>query len=340
MNKTSKYFIEKLLNDDSFINWAKETNTNDIAFWSAWIDKHPEHIDAVYTAKAMLLGVVFNKKPLDKTKINSELTSVLNRIDTAQKRSNSNNNNPKHLKLSSFVKYAAVALITLFLSIFSITTIYNSKTITHQTSFGEIIDLKLPDGTSVVLNGNSSIKYNKDQPRMVFLEGEAYFKVKPMPSTQAKFWVNTQDLTVEVFGTQFNVNTRQEKTSVLLDEGSIHLLLKNGDSKIMNPGEIASYSKEDQKVSHKKITNKTSYASWKEGTYIFNNITLNEVMQHIENTYGMSYEFVDKSLKTKLVSGGIPNENLDICLLAIQKSTEVKILTKEDKLYIYKLEIN
>ncbi|WAC02363.1 FecR domain-containing protein [Lacinutrix neustonica] len=337
MSKTNKTFIEKLLNDDSFINWAKETNTNDIAFWSAWINKHPEHIDAVYTAKAMLLGVVFNEKKLDKTKINMELTTVLNRINTGQKQSNSHS---KQYKLSAHIKYAAVALITLFISIFSIATIYNSKTITHQTSFGEIIDLKLPDGTSVVLNGNSSIKYNKDQPRTVFLEGEAYFKVKPMPSTQAKFWVNTQDLTVEVFGTQFNVNTRQDKTSVLLDEGSIHLLLKNGDSKIMNPGEIASYSKEEQKVSHKKITKKTSYASWKEGTYIFNNITLDDVMQHIENTYGMSYEFVDKSLKTKLVSGGIPNENLDICLLAIQKSTEVKILTKEDKLYIYKLEIN
>jgi ferric-dicitrate binding protein FerR (iron transport regulator) len=334
MRKTNKPFIEKLLNDDSFINWAKETNTNDISFWNAWIAKNPEHIDDIYTAKAMLLGVAFNIKPLDKNKINSELATVLNRIDKPQK---ANNNTQRYFKLS---KYAAVAAIALFVSIFSITTIYNSQTVTHQTSFGEIIELKLPDGTTVVLNGNSSIKYHKDEPRTVYLKGEAYFKVKPIPSTKAKFWVNTQDLTVEVYGTQFNVNTRQEKTSVLLDEGSIHLLLKNGESKIMNPGEIASFSKEDQKVSHKKITKKTSYASWKEGTYIFNNITLNEVMQHIENTYGVSYEFADPSLKTKLVSGGIPNENLDICLLAIQKSTEVKILTKEDKLYIYNSEDN
>lgn len=337
MRKTNKPFIEKLLNDDSFINWAKETNTNDSSFWNAWIAKNPEHIDEIYTAKAMLLGVVFNKKPLDKNKINLELARVLNRIDTPQK---TNSNTQRYFKLRRFSKYAAVAAIALFISVFSITTIYNSKTVTHQTSFGEIIDLKLPDGTTVVLNGNSSIKYNKDEPRTVYLKGEAYFKVKSIPSTKAKFWVNTQDLTVEVYGTQFNINTRQEKTSVLLDEGSIHLLLKNGESKIMNPGEIASYSKEDQKVSHKKITNNTSYASWKEDTYIFNNITLNEVMQHIENTYGISYAFVDPSLKTKLVSGGIPNENLDICLLAIQKSTEVKILTKEDKLYIYKSENN
>ncbi|WP_044397688.1 FecR family protein [Lacinutrix sp. Hel_I_90] len=338
MRKTNKPFIEKLLNDDSFINWAKETNTNDISFWNAWIAKNPEHIDDIFTAKAMLLGVVFNIKPLDKNKINSELVTVLNRIDKPQK--TNNNNAQRYFKLRRFSRYAAVVAIALFVSIFGITTIYSSKTVTHQTSFGEIIDLKLPDGTTVVLNGNSTIKYNKDEPRTVYLKGEAYFKVKSIPATKAKFWVNTQDLTVEVYGTQFNVNTRQEKTSVLLDEGSIHLLLKNGESKIMNPGEIASYSKENKKGSHKKITKKTSYASWKEGTYIFNNITLNEVMLHIENTYGTSYEFVDPSLKTKLVSGGIPNENLDICLLAIQKSTEVKIITKEDKLYIYNSEDN
>ena len=82
------------------------------------------------------------------------------------------------------------------------------------------------------------------------------FKVKSKPSTKAKFWVTTQDLKVEVFGTHFNVNTRNKKTDVLLDEGSISLLLENGNSTKMQPGEIVTYSKESDKIVHNKVNSK------------------------------------------------------------------------------------
>ena len=46
--------------------------------------------------------------------------------------------------------------------------------------------IKLPDGSVVLLNHNSSITYDKDfDPRHISLSGEAYFKVNPadMPFT-------------------------------------------------------------------------------------------------------------------------------------------------------------
>jgi ferric-dicitrate binding protein FerR (iron transport regulator) len=41
--------------------------------------------------------------------------------------------------------------------------------------------------------------------------------------------VLTDDIKVEVYGTQFNVRSRGQKTDVLLDEGIINLVLENGE---------------------------------------------------------------------------------------------------------------
>ena len=331
MKKDFKPTIEWLLDDESFRNWAKKSNQNDMAFWNIWIKNNPDYIDDIYTAKDIILGISFKKTPVSKTKIDTELEHVLNRINR--------NKPPQIAKKAHFLKInfkqltaiAAVGLILLFLGINLYTP---SKDVIHKTAYGEIINLKLPDGTTVILNGNSEIRYNKDEPRRVFLNGNGYFKVKSMPSSKSKFWVNTNDLTVEVYGTQFNVNTRDERTNVVLDEGSINLLLKNGDSKKMIPGDFASFSNENNIISHQKISKSLSYSSWKEDAYIFNNIRLEDVMKHIEYTYGVTSEFANESLKNKPISGGIPNENIDICLAAIQKAINIKIVKLNDKLLI------
>lgn len=330
MNQKPNIHLEDLLNDDSFKNWVHESNQNDVAFWKDWIKKHPEHIDEVYTAKAMILGISFKKNSVDTTEINESLQSVLDSISTKPTMK-------KSAKLMLYTRYAlsiaAVGLIIFFslLNFFAV-----SGEINYKTGFGEVANIKLQDGTLVTLNGNSALSYHKDEPRNVTLNGEAYFKVKSIPSTKAKFWVNTNDLTVEVYGTEFNVNSRLEKTDVILDEGSINLVFNDGKQKIMKPGEIVSVSSNKETISCKKIEKNNTYAIWKPKTYVFNKKTLESVMKHIENTYGLSVEFDNDSLKYSEISGGIPNENLEICLKAIEKITDVKIEKSKEKLLIYK----
>ena len=93
----------------------------------------------------------------------------------------------------------------------------------RETGFGEKMTFVLPDQSKVILNANSSLRYHKDQPRKIWLKGEAYFQVSKKQKTKEKFWVITPDLTIEVLGTAFNVNSHQEKTRVSLEEGSIKL---------------------------------------------------------------------------------------------------------------------
>ncbi|MFX8848460.1 FecR domain-containing protein, partial [Acinetobacter baumannii] len=49
-----------------------------------------------------------------------------------------------------------------------------------QTTYGQITEKILPDGSSVLLNANSSIRtssFHSGNTREVWLQGEAYFKV-------------------------------------------------------------------------------------------------------------------------------------------------------------------
>jgi len=314
MKHLDETLLKSLLDDKSFENWVYKTNKNDTLFWNKWIENNPLKIETIESAKSLIKGISFKKTEVNDAQVNAALDRVLSKIEGTTAIA------PK--KKSGKVKHLIFSMAAAVLVLFGLFSYLNQSTLViHKTGYGEIIDLKLLDGTSVTLNGNSEIRYDKKDSRDITLKGEAYFKVKPIPSTNAKFWVNTEDLRVEVYGTQFHVTTREEKTHVLLDEGSIELLLKNGESKKMVPGERLSFSKTSDKVVHEQLNKDLQYSLWRERTYLFNNTSLIEVMKYVKHTYGLQAEFVDKELEEKTISGGIPNHNLKICLSAIEKST-------------------
>ncbi|MFT6795459.1 MAG: transmembrane sensor [Maribacter sp.] len=331
MTDKNQDYIRRLLKDTSFINWAKGTNKNDIEYWNSIIQKNPQRIESIETAKSIILGIKFTKQLPSCHKVNQEFNKVLDKL---QEETTTNYRFSVKGKIKALASFSTAAIVLFIITWSGFTLYQDANTTVHKTNFGEIIDLKLPDGTSVVLNGNSEIRYANADPRNITLQGEAYFKVKSIPSTNAKFWVNTNDLMVEVLGTQFHVNTRMEKTKVVLDEGSVHLEFKNGDLKKMVPGELVSFSKASETVVYKKVSASTSYALWKDGTYTFNAISLEEVMSNLEYTYGIQVTYSTPKLKLLALTGGVPNHNLKICIAAIEKATGTRIIKKENTLLI------
>jgi transmembrane sensor len=329
--KTENSFLQQLLNDSSFVNWARNANNNDIEYWNTWINNNPSRIQTIDTAKAIILGIKFEKNFPANYKVEKELSKILPRL---QAYDSITQNSIKKNPFKKYFSLSAAALILVLISWSGFQFYTNSTTTVHKTNYGEIIDLRLPDGSSVVLNGNSEIQYKNNSPRNIFLKGEAYFKVKSIPSTKAKFWVHTEDLKVEVLGTQFHVNTRKKRTNVVLDEGSIHLEFENGDVKKMIPGELVTFSKGSDKLVHTKVTVTTPYALWRDGTYTFNEIALKEVMANIEYTYGVKVKYQHPQLQQLLITGGVPNQNLKLCIAAIELATNTRIIYKNNTLLI------
>jgi ferric-dicitrate binding protein FerR (iron transport regulator) len=331
MKKRNYTKIEDFINDTSFINWARNNNLSDIAFWDMWIIENPFKKQLALDAKNILVGVQFNKTTLSDNKVQLEWDKFEDRI---------NSRNKETISLIPFYKnkkYISIAASIMIL-IFSGFYVANQPTkIIHKTAFGEIINIKLQDGTIVTLNSNSTLSYKEDNFRKVSLNGEAFFNVEKKTETNAKFWVNTNDLRVEVFGTQFNVNSRNKKTQVFLQEGSIELKLKNGKEKKMVPGDLVSYSSASNRILEEKRSLRPELqTSWKDGSLIFDRSTLKSAMNKIEETYGITTIFEDIAIEKILLTGAVPTENIDICIKTIEKSAQVQIINKNNKLYISK----
>ena len=104
---------------------------------------------------------------------------------------------------------------------------------------GKHYTLILSDGSRILLNENSQISFvNKRQTKdyNVILQGEAFFKIAH--NLQAPFKIKASDMTVEVYGTSFNLTNYpdQKTTRVALLEGSVKVKTP-GKSLYIEPGQ-------------------------------------------------------------------------------------------------------
>jgi ferric-dicitrate binding protein FerR (iron transport regulator) len=320
--------INDFLEDASFKNWVLQNNGTDINFWEFWIANNPDKEELVDKAKDLILGFSFDKNFVNKEKVAFEWKKLEAKIQAKKSA-------PK--RKVRFLRQSSVAASILLLISISFYFINSTDKVTHKTDFGEILNIKLQDGSEVTLNSNSSLSYYKNESRKVWLSGEAFFQVDKKVVTNAKFWVLTADLSVEVYGTSFNVNTKKKKTDVYLEEGNIWLKFKNGADKKMIAGNYISYSAKENKIlEDKNILNPIIKTSWKNGSLLFENLSLEKAMEKIAETYGYSILFKDDKSKNTLLTGAVPITNIDICIKAIEKSVDVIILKKNNSLIISK----
>ena len=142
----------------------------------------------------------------------------------------------------------------------------------------------------VWLNSASSIRYplvfGKEE-RRVEITGEAYFEVE---KGKEPFVVNADNRTeIEVLGTQFNVNTYTNETSLntTLVEGKV--LVKKGDDRhILQPGEQARTGNNIEVVGNVNIE---KVISWKNGAFNFDGAGLQEVMRQLERWYDIDIAY-------------------------------------------------
>lgn len=240
-----------------------------------------------------------------------------------------------------FAKAAALILVLIIAS-WSIYQFTNAPSLIQQaTDYDEIKIFKLPDGSEVTLNGNSAIEYlsqwTSGEARIVHLQGEAYFKVEKKPATNAKFKVITNDLQIEVLGTAFNVNTRQEITKVFLEEGTIKLNLEDQkESELyLKPGEVVSYSATKKILVSPQAISKDIHTSWKEGVLTFKEASLMEILEILLATNNIEFEVAESTLLERKYSLSLPSDDIKTAMDILSKTTNTTFSRRDNK-YIIK----
>jgi ferric-dicitrate binding protein FerR (iron transport regulator) len=181
----------------------------------------------------------------------------------------------------------------------------------------------LPDGSVVWLNGNTSIRFRErtgSDLRVLRLQGEAFFDVKQ--AAGKPFIVKTGHAVVKVLGTRFNIMAYPDDTvtEAVLTRGSILFSTETEDKKVskhIEPGQKVSINHLSEQLKIIKVDT-SFYACWKEGKLLFRDETFGEVAKAMEYKYDVSFDFRDKSLLGKRLSGYLEKESLQQALEALQ----------------------
>lgn len=208
--------------------------------------------------------------------------------------------------LNKVIRIAAV--VVLGISIFYYVINNDTEILTEIAQQSTLV---LPDNSTVKLNANSTISYNKwfwDSERKVALEGEAFFKV----AKGEKFNVITEDGIVSVLGTEFNVKQRDGIFDVTCYEGMV-AVEHNNTSLTLSPG--MSFTIIDGKEVAKK-NDTTTQPTWLRGESQFSSVPLKYVLIELESQYNVKVDH-DNIDTSRLFSGSFSNKNLELALKSI-----------------------
>ena len=204
-----------------------------------------------------------------------------------------------------------------------VTATDNNKLVTYDDSE---FWLTFEDGTKVHLNYNTTLKYPSHfsaASRTVYLDGEAYFQIA---KDDRPFRVITANGIVKQYGTSFNVNTHVAGvTKVVLVEGAISVFPNQGDEHKIHPGELAVLNGVTQDVQISKVDIEP-YIAWNSGRFVFDNCSLETLMEVISRWYDKKIMFEDEDIKTIRFTGDLDRYGSIIPILkAIQRVTHLKM---------------
>jgi hypothetical protein len=203
---------------------------------------------------------------------------------------------------------------------------------TLKVPTGGFYPMELSDGTRVWLNAASElrfpVKFARDV-REVYLKGEGYFEVTK--DLQHPFIVHLEQSYVTVLGTSFNIHAYEEEGKIYttLKTGSVAFFSKKTAQQVLlQPGRQSEMDIQSGNISVKEVDTDV-YTSWKEGTFYFKGMTLDEIMRVIARWYQVEVFFRNPSLKSERYNGKIPMySGIDDVLRKIEISGGVRFEMK------------
>ena len=163
---------------------------------------------------------------------------------------------------------------------------------------GEYV-LVLADGSEVLLNAESKLTFPvvfREKERRVYLEGEAYFKVKKNPA--CPFFVEVKPLEVEVTGTTFGIRAYPDETDVLttLETGTVRV--RNGEAEVnLSPDRQAIFDRSTTTLSVGEVDTDL-FLAWKDGRIIFDDCPLEKILAEIGRWYDLDIFYAREEVRS------------------------------------------
>lgn len=210
--------------------------------------------------------------------------------------------------------------------------VYNTIVVPAEYSY----NVTLEDGTEVFLNAKSELRYPvkfKGSQRKVFLKGEGYFKVT---KNKNPFIVETNDVSVKVYGTKFNVNTNLlNSVEVLLQEGSVGVSSKiESKEMMMIPNQLFLFDRISGESTIEEVEQE-QYLSWMKDQFKSDNEELEHLLHRIALWYNIEFEYRNSDVKNIPMTVTLNRKSdVDSILGALGIMTDAKFIKINSQKYV------
>jgi ferric-dicitrate binding protein FerR (iron transport regulator) len=225
-----------------------------------------------------------------------------------------------------------------------------------KAPYGARTEIKLADGTQVMLNAGSTIKYRTDYnsgDRNIILDGEAYFKVAK--NHNLPFVVNVGSINIKATGTEFNVKaySDEEIIETTLIEGKVEISQKGDNDKgkmlELEPNQKAIFVKEDDRITLRKIkeiepsavkpakvnndklllspkVDVDQVTAWTQNKLIIRGENLESLCIKLQRKYNVTFVFGNEEIKKYRFTGVLLDETLEQVLNVIKLTAPINYL--------------
>ncbi|MBO9730500.1 MAG: FecR domain-containing protein [Chitinophaga sp.] len=300
-----------LLLDDTFLQYIRRNNAGAIEQWEAYIAQHPEIQEKVAAAVALYYNINTSAAENDKATQRTRLQEAVKATIAA----------PVHRINWRGYAWRAAAVVAL---LGGLTVLWKMRQPTpapvtylvYSSEWGQRKMLTLPDGSAVLLNANTSVRipsdYSHKHRHVELIKGAALFDVTG--NTDDPFVVTSKEIRTTVLGTSFLVKSYpyEPQSSVSLLSGKVKVSENNGRSSAttLSPGEQARWNEASRKMT-KQSFDTIALHTWRTGKLVFSNASVREVVDQLENWYGIPFEIKGNLLNAKRFSGAFDNDKLE-----------------------------
>ena len=229
---------------------------------------------------------------------------------------------PKANNFQYLLRFAAALLLTISVGWWMMNSGKTESPLAVQTT-DVSKNFDLPDGSNIVLNNSSELSYDpQKENRKVTLDGDAFFDVKR--DETRPFIIDAGGVEVEVLGTSFYVDSREDESTVQVKVASGKVAVRSaGKEQILEKGESAIFEKTTQKLTKESINDK-NFDFLKTKTLSFEATPMSEVVYELNRFYNSKIEIEDGALIGCELTGTYKNKSFESILKIIEKTLSIE----------------
>lgn len=313
------------------IDWLVRLRSDDISDdelyeFADWLAQDHAHSEAFSAAESLFDEMTLGAKYADELEAKENNFDQPVRLLTAKQNQQKKTNNKQQFFywMKPLLAVAAVWLLVINLFLPQQVSLLNHLTSDYSTQTAELREVKLPDGSKILLNTNSaiSVDYDESVRKIILHHGQVHFSVAK--DNIRPFFVDVGGLLVQSLGTTFQINKDNSNSiTIAVQEHAVSVVGNHRNGVRVQEGQQLSHQL-GSTLDQPESIDLMQATAWQQQRLIINDQPLGDLIKELERYRNGRIFLSDKHLEKLRITGVFSLKNTDAVIESICKVLNLK----------------